>query len=69
MILFADATGCAGSGPRAAGDQSPGTLWTIGHWTCPKPAFLHPLLEQDIELLVDVRALRRPDLTVTYPAA
>ena len=31
-------------------------LWTIGHWTCPKPAFLGPLLEQDIELLLDVRA-------------
>jgi uncharacterized protein (DUF488 family) len=31
-------------------------LWTIGHWNCPKPAFLHPLLEQDIELLLDVRA-------------
>lgn len=36
---------------------APGTLWTIGHWTCPKPAFLHPLVEQDIEFLVDVRAL------------
>ncbi|RRO19404.1 DUF488 domain-containing protein [Saccharopolyspora rhizosphaerae] len=32
-------------------------LWTIGHWTCPKEEFLHPLLEHDIELLVDVRSL------------
>lgn len=37
--------------------DAPGTIWTIGHWTCPKPVFLHPLLEHDIELLVDVRAL------------
>lgn len=34
-----------------------GTMWTIGHWTCPQPVFLRPLLEQDVELLVDVRAL------------
>lgn len=40
---------------RATAGRS-GELWTIGHWTCPKPAFLHPLLHQDIELLVDVRA-------------
>lgn len=32
-------------------------MWTIGHWTCPKDAFLEPLLGEDIELLVDVRAL------------
>jgi uncharacterized protein (DUF488 family) len=38
-------------------DGARGTVWTIGHWTCPKPAFLRPLCEQDIELLVDVRAL------------
>jgi uncharacterized protein (DUF488 family) len=40
-----------------ARDASSRTMWTIGHWSCPKPAFLHPLFEQDIELLVDVRAL------------
>jgi uncharacterized protein (DUF488 family) len=27
--------------------------------TCPKPAFLHPLLEQDVEQLLDVRAQPR----------
>ncbi|MGC5051616.1 DUF488 family protein [Micromonospora sp. DT48] len=31
-------------------------IWTIGHWTCPEPAFLKPLHEHDITLLVDVRA-------------
>jgi hypothetical protein len=36
--------------------QDTDELWTIGHWTCPKPAFLHPLLEHDVELLLDVRA-------------
>ncbi|WP_110207138.1 DUF488 family protein [Nocardioides daejeonensis] len=33
------------------------TIWTIGHWTCPKPVFLEPLLAAEIELLADVRAL------------
>ncbi|TDD87289.1 DUF488 domain-containing protein [Saccharopolyspora karakumensis] len=37
--------------------KGPAELWTIGHWTCPKPEFLDPLLAHDIELLVDVRAL------------
>ena len=32
-------------------------LWTIGHWTCPREKFLAPLLDADIEQLVDVRAL------------
>jgi uncharacterized protein (DUF488 family) len=40
-----------------APDLSPRTIWTIGHWSCPEPVFLHPLVEQDIELLVDIRAL------------
>lgn len=31
-------------------------IWTIGHWTCPEPAFLQPLHEHDIDLLADVRA-------------
>ena len=31
-------------------------IWTIGHWTCPEPVFLQPLLEYDISLLADVRA-------------
>jgi uncharacterized protein (DUF488 family) len=31
-------------------------LWTIGHWTCPKPAFLQPLHAQDITVLADVRS-------------
>lgn len=31
-------------------------LWTVGHWTCPEPEFLRPLLAQRIELLADVRA-------------
>lgn len=31
-------------------------IWTIGHWTCPEALFLQPLLEADIEILVDVRA-------------
>ena len=43
--------------PGAAGVGPVVNLWTIGHWTCPKPVFLHPLLEHDIELLIDVRAL------------
>lgn len=34
----------------------PGELWTIGHWTCPEPVFLRPLLEHEIELLADVRS-------------
>lgn len=33
------------------------TIWTIGHWTCPKPVFLEPLFAAEIELLADVRAL------------
>jgi uncharacterized protein (DUF488 family) len=33
------------------------SIWTIGHWSCPEPVFLHPLVEHDIELLVDVRAM------------
>ncbi len=31
--------------------------WTIGHWTCPVPAFLRPLHAQGIDLLADVRAM------------
>ena len=31
-------------------------IWTIGHWTCPEPAFLRPLHEYGIKLLADVRA-------------
>ncbi|GIJ20781.1 DUF488 domain-containing protein [Micromonospora lutea] len=31
-------------------------IWSIGHWTCPEPAFLKPLHEYDISLLADVRA-------------
>ena len=33
-----------------------GEIWTIGHWTCPVPAFLAPLDHARIDLLVDVRA-------------
>ncbi|WP_132991869.1 DUF488 family protein [Gordonia zhaorongruii] len=36
--------------------DEPGTIWTIGHWTCPIPEFLAPLDEHRIEVLVDVRA-------------
>lgn len=46
------------------GDHGPGTpattgetLWTIGHWTCPEAAFLEPLLAEQVDLVVDVRAL------------
>lgn len=31
-------------------------MWTIGHWTCPEPAFLRPLHGERINLLADVRA-------------
>ena len=31
-------------------------LWTIGHWTCPKPAFLQPLHTHEITVLADVRS-------------
>lgn len=31
-------------------------IWTIGHWTCPVPAFLDPLDRAGINLLADVRA-------------
>ena len=31
-------------------------IWTIGHWTCPESTFIHRLVEQDIDILVDVRA-------------
>jgi len=37
--------------------QEPRQLWTIGHWTCPREEFLRPLLDEQIEQLVDVRAL------------
>ena len=33
-----------------------GEIWTIGHWTCPEPAFIHLLDAQGIEVLADVRA-------------
>ncbi|MGW0023866.1 DUF488 domain-containing protein [Rhodococcus sp. NPDC003383] len=35
----------------------PGTLWTIGHWTCPPAVVLDTLTSADIELLVDVRKM------------
>ncbi|MEO8829512.1 DUF488 domain-containing protein [Lapillicoccus sp.] len=31
-------------------------IWTIGHWTCPESTFIGLLTDQDIDLLVDVRA-------------
>lgn len=34
----------------------PGTVWTVGHWSCPESVVLDRLLGQDIDLLVDVRA-------------
>lgn len=33
-----------------------GTLWTIGHWTCPEETFLRTLGSAGIETLVDVRS-------------
>jgi uncharacterized protein (DUF488 family) len=33
----------------------PGTVWTLGHWTCPPPVVLETLESADIEMLVDVR--------------
>ena len=36
--------------------KDPRQIWTIGHWTCPIPAFLEPLDDRRIEVLVDVRA-------------
>ena len=34
----------------------PSPIWTIGHWTRPQEAFLGPLREQEIDVVVDVRA-------------
>ncbi len=41
---------------RIAGVSAP-TIWTIGHWTCPRDVFLQPLDEAGIELVADVRSL------------
>lgn len=35
----------------------PGTVWTIGHWTCPQSVVLDTLGSADIDVLVDVRKL------------
>lgn len=42
------------AGPAPAG--ATGTIWTIGHWTCPIPVFLDALAQAGIEVVVDVRA-------------
>lgn len=34
-----------------------GTVWTIGHWTCPPSVVLDALASADIELLADVRKM------------
>lgn len=34
-----------------------GTVWTIGHWTCPPPLVLRTLGSADIDTVVDVRKL------------
>src|SRR5690606_40576437 len=36
---------------------TPGTVWTLGHWTCPPPVVLDTLESADIETLIDVRKL------------
>ena len=36
---------------------APGTVWTIGHWTCPQSVVLDTLGSVDIDVLVDVRRL------------
>ena len=35
----------------------PGTLWTIGHWTCPPAVLLDTLATADIDLVADVRKM------------
>lgn len=37
--------------------QAGGTVWTIGHWTCPPAVVLHTLDSAGIDLLVDVRKM------------
>ncbi|WP_374209636.1 DUF488 family protein [Glycomyces sp. TRM65418] len=37
--------------------SGPGTVWTIGHWTCPPSVVLDTLESADIEVLVDVRKM------------
>lgn len=34
-----------------------GTMWTLGHWTCPQSVVLDTLDSADIDVLVDVRKL------------
>jgi len=36
---------------------APGTVWTIGHWTCPQEVVLETLATASIDVLVDVRKL------------
>ncbi|GAB3662226.1 DUF488 domain-containing protein [Glycomyces tarimensis] len=40
-------------------DRIAGTVWTIGHWTCPPSAMLDTLESEDIDMLVDVRKTPR----------
>ncbi|MGJ9403481.1 DUF488 domain-containing protein [Arthrobacter sp. KK5.5] len=35
----------------------PGTMWTIGHWTCPQEAVASTLAAAEITLLADVRKM------------
>ena len=42
---------------RRLADGHVGTVWTIGHWTCPTDVVLTTLRSADIELLADVRTM------------
>ena len=43
---------------RIAGVSAP-TIWTIGHWTCPRDVFLRPLDEAGIDRLTGLARERR----------
>lgn len=38
-------------------DASPGEIWTVGHWTCPREEFLETLAAAGVELVADVRRM------------
>ncbi|PRZ08708.1 uncharacterized protein DUF488 [Isoptericola sp. CG 20/1183] len=38
-------------------DATPGEIWTIGHWSCPRAAFLETLRAAHVELVADVRRM------------
>ncbi|MGP5317825.1 MULTISPECIES: DUF488 family protein [Micrococcaceae] len=40
-----------------SGNEPAGTMWTIGHWTCPPAVVAATLESAGIELLVDVRKM------------